>query len=84
MYLRQRGEVTAVIMTGLVGFTLAVTSLVGAAGADLTGEQRAECLMWSHLENKTMPLQDEGHATCRTNDECSGFTCEGQFKVSIM
>ena len=46
-------------------------------------EERAECIMWSHLENKTMPLQDQGHATCRTNDECSGFSCEGTFKVNI-
>ena len=48
------------------------------AGAD---SERAECVMWAHLENKTMPLQDQGHATCRTNDECSGFTCDGHFKV---
>jgi len=41
---------------------------------------RAECVMWSYLENKTMPLQDQGHATCITNDECTGFTCEGMFK----
>merc|ERR1719297_392673 len=49
----------------------------------IKGDQdRAECIMWSHLENKTMPLQDQGHATCRTNDECSGFSCEGTFKDS--
>ena len=72
-------------MTGLVGLTLVVASLMGASlGAALTEEERAECVMWSHLENKTMPLQDQGHATCRTNDECSGFTCEGHFKVSIL
>jgi len=41
---------------------------------------RAECVMWSYLENKTMPLQDQGHATCVTNDECTGFTCDGMFK----
>jgi len=29
-----------------------------------------------------MPLQDQGHATCKTNSECSGFTCDGQFKGS--
>lgn len=70
-------------MTGLVGLTLAMVSLMGASlGSELTEEQRAECVMWSHLENKTMPLQDQGHATCRTNDECSGFTCEGHFKGS--
>merc|ERR1719297_615837 len=49
----------------------------------IKGDQdRAECVMWAHLENKTMPLQDQGHATCRTNDECSGFTCDGHFKGS--
>ena len=69
-------------MTGLVGVTLVVVSLLGA-GAEDAEERRAECVMWSHLENKTMPLQDQGHATCRTNEECSGFTCEGQFKVSM-
>jgi len=68
-------------MTGLVGVTLVVVSLLGA-GAEDAEERRAECVMWSHLENKTMPLQDQGHATCRTNEECSGFTCEGQFKDS--
>ena len=57
-----------------------VVSLLGA-GAEDAEERRAECVMWSHLENKTMPLQDQGHATCRTNDECSGFTCDGHFKV---
>jgi len=43
-------------------------------------EKRAECLMWSYLENKTMPLQDQGHATCTTNKQCTGFTCEGMFQ----
>ena len=76
--------VTAGVMTGLVGFTLALVTVLGAAsGAEMREEERAECIMWSHLENKTMHLQDQGHATCRTNDECSGFTCEGQFKVRI-
>ena len=42
--------------------------------------ERAECVMWAHLENKTMPLQDQGEATCTTNDQCSGFSCEGEFK----
>jgi len=43
-------------------------------------DKRAECIMWSHLENQTMPLQDQGHATCTTNDQCSGFSCHGEFK----
>ena len=52
------------------------------ARSDVKNEksERAECVMWSYLENKTMPLQDQGHATCVTNDECTGFTCEGMFK----
>ena len=61
---------------------LLVAVLVGVAEAGAGAEQeRAECVMWAHLENKTMPLQDQGHATCRTNQECSGFTCDGHFKV---
>ena len=59
---------------------LLVAVLVGVAGAGAE-QERAECVMWAHLENKTMPLQDQGHATCRTNQECSGFTCDGHFKV---
>ena len=65
---------------------LLVAVLVAVAGAGAeegagADSERAECVMWAHLENKTMPLQDQGHATCRTNDECSGFTCDGHFKV---
>ena len=67
---------------------LLVAVLVGVAGAGAeegagagAEQERAECVMWAHLENKTMPLQDQGHATCRTNQECSGFTCDGHFKV---
>jgi len=56
--------------------------MVGRRQFSAALENRAECEMWSHLENKTMPLQDQGHATCKTNDECSGFTCEGRFKDS--
>ena len=27
-----------------------------------------------------MLLQDQSHATCVTNEECTGFTCGGMFK----
>lgn len=43
---------------------------------------RAECQMWSKLENKTLPLQDKGHANCTTNEECTGFKCVGVYQVS--
>eukprot|EP00096_Caligus_rogercresseyi_P011557 TRINITY_DN4566_c0_g1_i2.p2 TRINITY_DN4566_c0_g1~~TRINITY_DN4566_c0_g1_i2.p2 ORF type:complete len:359 (-),score=69.22 TRINITY_DN4566_c0_g1_i2:1995-3071(-) len=43
-------------------------------------EMRAECLVWAKLENKTLPLQNQGHAKCLTNKECSGFTCAGVYQ----
>ena len=58
----------------LLGLTVQVRT------EEMSQEKRAECIMWSHLENKTMPLQDQGHATCVTNDQCSGFSCHGEFK----
>ena len=54
--------------------------MTGLERAASETEEREECVMWSHLENKTMPLQDQGHATCITNDQCSGFSCDGEFK----
>ena len=44
--------------------------------------QRPECQMWAKLENKTLPLQDQGHANCTTNSDCTGFTCKGIYQVS--
>ena len=43
--------------------------------------QRPECQMWAKLENKTLPLQDQGHANCTTNSDCTGFTCKGIYQV---
>ena len=43
---------------------------------------KAECQMWSKLENKTLPLQDQGHANCTTNSQCTGFDCKGIYQVS--
>ncbi len=42
---------------------------------------RPECQMWSKLENKTLPLQDQGHANCTTNPDCTGFSCVGIYQV---
>lgn len=70
----------------LAAAVLPLLWVVAAAQADKaiseTSEKgkKPECVMWSYLENKTMPLQDQGHATCVTNDECTGFSCEGVFK----
>jgi len=36
--------------------------------------------MWAKLENKTLPLQDQGHANCTTNSDCTGFTCKGIYQ----
>ena len=44
--------------------------------------QKPECQMWAKLENKTLPLQDQGHANCTTNSDCTGFTCKGIYQVS--
>ncbi|XP_040564665.1 uncharacterized protein [Lepeophtheirus salmonis] len=43
-------------------------------------EKRAECMVWAKLENKTLPLQNQGQAKCLTNKECSGFTCTGVYQ----
>ena len=44
-------------------------------------KHRAECAMWAKLENKTLPLQNQGHANCTTNEQCTGFECLGMYKV---
>jgi len=36
--------------------------------------------MWSKLEDKTLPLQNQGHANCTTNKECTGFSCQGIYQ----
>lgn len=41
---------------------------------------RAECQMWGKLENRTLPLQNQGHADCAVNKECTGFMCKGQYQ----
>jgi len=59
-------------------------ALVKYGAGDTAEELKAECLMWSHLENKTLPLQDDGHAKCVTNEDCTGFSCDGMFKGSTV
>ena len=44
-------------------------------------QSRAECQMWAKLENKTLPLQNQGHANCTTNERCTGFHCDGMYQV---
>ena len=55
--------------------------LPAAASEGVGDEMKAACEMWSKLENKTLPLQNEGHANCTTNDECTGFNCKGIYQV---
>ena len=59
---------------------LSVLLLLPAAEG-VADEMKAACEMWSKLENKTLPLQNEGHANCTTNDECTGFNCKGIYQV---
>ena len=55
--------------------------LLPSAAEGVGDEMKAACEMWSKLENKTLPLQNEGHANCTTNEECTGFTCKGIYQV---
>ena len=59
----------------------AMLLLLSAASEGVGDEMKAACEMWSKLENKTLPLQNEGHANCTTNDECTGFNCKGIYQV---
>jgi hypothetical protein len=54
----------------------------GITGLEDHMMQKPECQMWAKLENKTLPLQDQGHANCTTNSDCTGFTCKGIYQVS--
>ena len=61
---------------------LILPAAAAASGEGGEGEMKAAaCEMWSKLENKTLPLQNEGHANCTTNEECTGFTCKGIYQV---
>lgn len=57
-----------------------VTSWTFVNGLEDHMMKRPECQMWSKLENKTLPLQDQGHANCTTNSQCTGFDCKGIYQ----
>jgi len=65
--------------TGLLALLLTLSCCLGLEDHM---KERPECLMWAKLENKTLPLQDQGHANCSTNSDCTGFTCKGIYQVS--
>lgn len=69
----------------IAALVLALLSLTSVAKSSESEDKRhrAECLMWSKLENQTLPLQDQGHANCSTNNECTGFNCVGLYQVGI-
>ena len=62
----------------LTRLVLALLVLPGVLGQD---DQRPECALWGKLENKTVPLQNQGHANCTTNSDCTGFNCVGIYQV---
>ena len=72
--LRTSFTATAVALSAMLLWLPATAEGVG-------DEMKAACEMWSKLENKTLPLQNEGHANCTTNDECTGFNCKGIYQV---
>ncbi|TRY68627.1 hypothetical protein TCAL_15087 [Tigriopus californicus] len=60
---------------------LLVTSLLMLpAGLKAIDRNARECQMWANLENKTLPLQNQGHLNCTTNDHCTGFDCVGMYQ----
>ena len=67
------------LLTG--SFIFLVTVLSFGHGMDADMMQKPECQMWAKLENKTLPLQDQGHANCTTNSDCTGFSCKGIYQV---
>ena len=77
-----RTSFTATAVASAAVAVSAMLLLLPAAAAEGVGdEMKAACEMWSKLENKTLPLQNEGHANCTTNDECTGFNCKGIYQV---
>jgi len=61
-------------------FIFLVTVLSFGHSMDEEMMQKPECQMWAKLENKTLPLQDQGHANCTTNSDCTGFSCKGIYQ----
>jgi hypothetical protein len=76
-----RGPLACLLVLAL---TLSVTHAFDGDDGEMEkkddGTTSAACRMWSKLENKTLPLQDQGHANCTTNEECTGFTCKGIYQ----
>merc|ERR1711894_613537 len=66
------------LLTG--SFIFLVTVLSFGHGMDADMMQKPECQMWAKLENKTLPLQDQGHVNCTTNSDCTGFSCKGIYQ----
>ena len=69
------------MLVPLLLLALATASAQAEDDATAATDHRAECAMWAKLENKTLPLQNQGHANCTTNPECTGFECLGMYKV---
>lgn len=61
-------------------FYLCVVLLWGYGVQGLV-DDRPECSLWAKLENKTVPLQNQGHANCTTNNDCTGFNCVGIYQA---
>ena len=76
-----RAPFTATMVASAAALSILLL-LPAAEGVD--DEMKAACEMWSKLENKTLPLQNEGHANCTTNDECTGFNCKGIYQVGTI
>lgn len=62
--------------------TRVVLLAVLLTGSQVQGlvDDRPECALWAKLENKTVPLQNQGHANCTTNSDCTGFNCVGIYQ----
>ena len=76
-----RTSFTATAVASVAVALSAMLLLLPAAAEGVGDEMKAACEMWSKLENKTLPLQNEGHANCTTNEECTGFNCKGIYQV---
>ena len=64
----------------LVVVTIAAALTTAVEGMD-PERHKAACDMWAKIDEKTIPLQNQGHANCTTNEECTGFNCKGVFQV---
>jgi hypothetical protein len=54
-------------MNRLGSVVVAMVGMMASSSSVMAGEaedKRAECMMWSHLENKTLPLQVSSNQSC--------------------